>query len=153
MNAKRFGLTLLLVAGVVLSGCGGSTTSSTTPSAPPPVPSKEELENNLANRPLFWTESQVVYAIQMYCAYTQECDTKHIWLGETWGYDFPSYETTVYGETITIDVILLVHIIQDGRCPDGQEAMRTFRYVTFQGVFDSEGEPIHYFCIEWLTPQ
>lgn len=145
MIAKRITIvTLLLLAGIV-SGCGG-----TFSSAPPPVPPKGELEANLANPPSWWwSESEFVSAIQLYCAYTDECDTEHVKVGE-YGYSLQSYETTVYGETITVDGVLIVHMNPNGNCPEGQEFVAAFTQVTGQGVFDAGGRPIGAFCLEKL---
>lgn len=146
MNAKRIWLVLLL-AGIVVA-CSPDPDSA--PPEPPVPPSKAQIEYDLVNHPLLWGEPEIVYAIQRYCAYTDECDTKHVWLDETWGYTIPSYQTTVFGDKITVEGVLIAHVSTDGKCPAGQEDVGAFRGVTAQGVWDSERKPIHVFCLEKL---
>lgn len=136
----------LAVLLLVLTAC--ATQVSATPPKPPPFPAQEVIEFNLSNPPWWWTDAQYVYAFQVYCAYTVECDTKHIWLGETWGYGFPSYSTVVYGNTITVADLYVVHVRET--CFAGETRVATSRNITAQGVMHANGDEIRYFCVEDL---
>lgn len=140
------GITLI----ITLTACVAQT--NTTPPQPPATRLQSEIESDLSNPPWWWSMSQFVYAIQEYCAYTDECDTKHVWLGATWGYNFPSYLTTVYGNSITINDLYEIHMNYDGRCPEGQNKFETYQFITAQAVLNAEGNEIPYFCVEKKIP-
>lgn len=119
---------------------------------PPALPSQQELEKRLSRAaegkwPLL-SEAQFVYAVQKYCAYTDECKTEHLWLGWGWGYAFPSYHTVMRGQVITIPGICVVSASKTEACPAGQRSFFTYQRITGQGVYDAQSKMVPYFCVK-----
>lgn len=144
------GVLVCLAIWVGLTGCQNP--EVTQRPDPPPFPSQQKLEERFARAAEgkweFWSTSAFVYAVQRYCAYTEECRTEHLWLGPDWGYAFPSYRTIMFGKTITVPGVFRVLASQVERCSAGKLGIPTYQYVTGQVVLGPDGKRVHYFCIE-----
>ena len=141
---KRLFISLLLLAMVACQN------GEMQKPEPPTPPSQQELERRFKKSAegkwVYWSHAQFVYDVQKYCAYiTDECATEHLWLGE-WGYAFPSYRTIVYHQAITIPGIYHIAMSQK-ECPS-IASVYTYQRITGQGVYNTKGEMIHYFCVK-----